>query len=235
MRGGMKSRRRLTVPVVAAALGALVPGSAGGAQTAPARPMPTTAPAEQGVANQPIVRPAARRRDAGVVGRSARVESVWYQSAPVALGLVLVVIAVCGIVARRFVRPSAAAGGVGALEIVARVHLAPKQSICLIRAGPRLILVGVTPDHVEHLTDIDDPDAAAQILAAAEARKPDSSTAAFRRLVDEKATAFDRDDDDDDDDRGLAVAARGDYGKTRGQLHGLLTKVRAYTQTRRAG
>jgi flagellar biosynthetic protein FliO len=80
----------------------------------------------------------------------------WYRSGFFALGAVLALIFAVVIVVRRYV-PSVRAMSGGALKVISRVHLSPKQSVALVQVGPRLILIGVTPDRLTPLGEISDP------------------------------------------------------------------------------
>ena len=186
--------------------------------------------------NQPITLPprqAPRSFDDTVVGGREAVRTPWYSSLPVALLVVLASIVGCAYAAKRHLRLGRSDGGLPALQVVARSYLSPKQSICLVRAGPRLIMVGVTADRITHLTDIDDPDAAAQLIGRAEASKEDSRTGAFQRLVVDEGTVYRRPSPAESMDPGRTVDAR--YGQSRGHLDGLLGKIRSYARTRRTG
>lgn len=167
-----------------------------------------------------------------VANRSDQV-TPWYRTIPVALGVVLAVILGCALFARRYLQTGGGAGAPSGLEIVARTHLSPKQSICLVRAAGRLVMVGVTPDRITHLSDIDHADAVATLVGMAETRKPQSSTAAFNRLVDDEVTAY----RDDVDVRAVdgSETHGGAYLETRGQLQGVMSRIRRFAQDKQAG
>ncbi len=76
------------------------------------------------------------------------------------------------------------------IEVVSRAALAPRQSLCLVRIGPRLVLLGVTPDAVRPLDVIHDPDLTAQLLGHAAQQRADSSTAEFARCLEREARAY---------------------------------------------
>ena len=185
-------------------------------------------------ANKPTVLPPRRvsksLSQTLVANRSDQV-APWYRTLPVALGIVLVIILGCAVFARRYLQVGGGSSPTGGLEVIARTHLSPKQSICLVRAAGRLVMVGVTPERITHLTDIENADAAAQLIGQAETHKPHSSTAAFNRLVDDEVTAYRVDED------ATAIEVRetdsGSYLETRGQLHGVLSKVRQYARSKR--
>ncbi len=186
--------------------------------------------------NQPVTLPprrAPRSLDDTVVSERVGVRTSWYSSVPVALLVVLGSIVACAYAAKRHLRMGQSGGALPPLQVVARSYLSPKQSICLVRAGPRLIMVGVTADRITHLTDIDDPDAAAQLIGQAEASKEHSRTGAFQRLVVDEGTVYRRPSPAESIEPGRTVDAR--YGQGRGHLDGLLGKIRSYARNRGTG
>jgi len=97
---------------------------------------------------------------------------------------------------RNPLRPSHA----GLIEVVSRATLAPRQSVCLVRVGPRLVLVGMSQDSVRALDVIEDADLTARLLGAATRHRPDSSTSAFNRCLDEQARGYDGAEDEGAED-----------------------------------
>lgn len=75
----------------------------------------------------------------------------------------------------------------GLIEVVSRLALSPRQSLCLVRIGPRLILLGLAPGGVQALDVIQDPDLVAQLLGQAAQRRGDSHTAEFARCLEHYA------------------------------------------------
>jgi flagellar biogenesis protein FliO len=82
------------------------------------------------------------------------------------------------------------------IDVVARKPLTPKQSLALVRLGPRLVLVGVGPERVSTLDVIDDPKLAAQLLGEAARDQADSHAADFSRTLEEESRTFAVVDDD---------------------------------------
>jgi len=54
------------------------------------------------------------------------------------------------------------------IRVLARQHLSGKQSLCLVKLGPSVVLLGVTPENISSVMEIRDPDDAAALVAAAE-------------------------------------------------------------------
>lgn len=110
--------------------------------------------------------------------------------------------------------------GNGMLELAARLPLGPRQSLCLVRVGPRLVLVGLSGERICALDVIDDGDVAARLAGQAQQRRPDSQTAAFQRVLEESAA--------DAPESPVAPAAdESRLEQTRARLAGALARLRA--------
>jgi len=68
------------------------------------------------------------------------------------------------------------------VEILARSSMNPKQSLCLVQLGNRLVLLGQSPNHISSLQTIDDPDEIAQIMGQLEQKKTLSISNTFGKL-----------------------------------------------------
>lgn len=99
------------------------------------------------------------------------------------LAVILGVIGLITYALRRWMPRSAGLGGSGLITVLARHHLSPKQSLCLIRIGRRVLLIGVTPDAIRAVTEFNRDDEAAALIAAAERGKPGSFSTMFSRLT----------------------------------------------------
>ncbi len=62
------------------------------------------------------------------------------------------------------------------IRVLARQHLSSKQSLCLVKLGPKVVLLGVTPEHIGSVLEIRDPDEAASLVAAVESSRGRSFT-----------------------------------------------------------
>ena len=80
--------------------------------------------------------------------------------------LMIVVATICGSAYffRRWVNPTHKIGGEGAIKVLARQYLSSKQCLCLVRLGPRLVLLGVTPERITAVAGFDDPEEVAGII-----------------------------------------------------------------------
>ena len=54
------------------------------------------------------------------------------------------------------------------VEVLARNSINPKQSLCLVKLGPRVLLLGLSPNQMTALHTIEDPDEVARRIGAAE-------------------------------------------------------------------
>lgn len=78
----------------------------------------------------------------------------------------------------------------GVLQIVSRTSIAPRHSLCLVRVGQRMVLIGVSADRLTTLDVIVDADSVASLAGRAVADNVESRSNEFRQaLSDEKAHA----------------------------------------------
>jgi len=73
------------------------------------------------------------------------------------------------------------------VEVLGRAPLAGRQQVYLLRCGVKLVLVSVTPDGAETLTEITDPFEVDRMSGLCEQNRSGSSTVAFRRVLDQYA------------------------------------------------
>ena len=122
-------------------------------------------------------------------GRAGGATRSWYLTGLLSLAVVLGLIFLLARLARRFT-PLKNKLGQGELEIVARTHLGPKQSVAVVRLGQRLVLVGVTPERLNCLSTIDDPAEAAALLGRLAVGKAGSTTAHFSAEFDAEVEEY---------------------------------------------
>ncbi len=79
----------------------------------------------------------------------------------------------------------------GVIEIVSRTALSPRQSLYLVRVGPRMVLVGQSQEGLRALDVIDDADLTAQLAGQAVSRQAGGSVAAFRECLESEAEEYD--------------------------------------------
>jgi len=69
------------------------------------------------------------------------------------------------------------------LEVLGRAPLAGRQQVHLVRLGNKLVLVSVTPAGMEALSEVTDPDEVERLTGLCRQAQPNSSTAMFRRVL----------------------------------------------------
>ena len=87
----------------------------------------------------------------------------------------------------------------GLIEIVSRTPLSARQSLCLVRVGPRLVLIGQSHETLRTLDVIEDADLAARLVGQAAQQRDDSSRAAFRSCLEREAEGYRPAEDDLDE------------------------------------
>jgi len=143
-------------------------------------------------------------------------------------GLVLLAIGVLAFVARRWL-PQArqAAGGGAAIQVLARQHLSAKQSLCLVRLGRGLVLVGVTPDQISTVAQIQDPEETAEVVARIERTRGRSFTQTMTRFAGREAEPLDAADDAADVE---PIVRGGDLGSSPDRIREMVRRVRALAE-----
>lgn len=78
----------------------------------------------------------------------------------------------------------------GLIEIVSKTSLSAKQSLCLVRIGPRMVLIGQSPDTLRTLDVIADPDVVARLAGEAVRKSPGGCDAQFRACLEGEARRY---------------------------------------------
>jgi flagellar biosynthetic protein FliO len=164
------------------------------------RAAPQKARAPRPKASQTVAHPQSK---AGLLG--------WKDVVP--LLTVLALIAVAVFVLKRFMPAKTLLTGGGALEIVARLSLSPKQTLVLVKMGRRLVLLGTTTDGITALSEVTDPDQVAILLGQAAGGDSRAMAEAFSRSIERESlvyedTDFEEPDGSDEDVRGLLDKVR---------------------------
>jgi len=91
---------------------------------------------------------------------------------------------------RRFLfRPMGVISSGGQFEMLQQFHLGPRKSICLVKVYDRLFLLGVTESSVTRLSEIDNPEEVAKILAQLKA-SPKMQGKPFREVYQDLVGRF---------------------------------------------
>ena len=78
----------------------------------------------------------------------------------------------------------------GLIEVISRTALSGRQALCLVRIGPRLVLIGQTHDTLRALDVIEDADLAAKLSGDAARRRADSSQTEFHGWLEREARSY---------------------------------------------
>lgn len=140
----------------------------------------------------------------------------WWLSTALGLILVLGVIYAGGHALRRIVPGIAPGDLVGPIQILYRHHLTPKQSLCLVRCGDRLLLIGVSGDQMHTLARFEDPGEIDVLKGQCLQVRPRSATHAFRDLFRGKEGAIGPAGDDEAAEAPLPTASRDEGTRGRG-------------------
>jgi flagellar biogenesis protein FliO len=84
---------------------------------------------------------------------------------------------------RRFGKNSRLLGNAGAIRVLARKALGPKQEIILVEVGPKVIMIGSTRDHLSALGEFAAPDELALLRANLPERREDSQRGEFSQSL----------------------------------------------------
>ncbi|HEY3244209.1 MAG TPA: flagellar type III secretion system pore protein FliP [Phycisphaerae bacterium] len=126
---------------------------------------PSSSPPVIDTADNPAKAPVtAERTIQRAAGMRGAVEAAWWRHPLAALAMVLGLIVGLTALVRRYFPPARAAGH-GVLKVLARTHLAPRQSVVLIQVGRRLLVAGITPENIQPLCVLDDAEENARLLA----------------------------------------------------------------------
>lgn len=157
--------------------------------------------------------PVAGGGDERPLTRQEGAKGFWRVGDLLPLTIVLGLVAAAAWIVKRTMPARRLATGSGVLEIVARMPLSSKQSLVLVKMGRQLVLVGVSPDRVNTLCLVDDPDQVAELIGRIASQSPHSATTGFGQSLHQQVEAFHEMDEE-------AVV----HGP--GGVRGLLEKVR---------
>ena len=151
---------------------------------------PTTAPAAVEDASKdaplPARRSAASTQATSVGGRTTGGSSDPLDMTRMGIALVIVLGAmyVTHLVWKRLGMPGSANRNAGALQVVSRLSISPKQQLVLVRVGRRVVLVGNSGTQMNTLCEIGDPEEAAGLLGLAATERSDSiSSESFNSVL----------------------------------------------------
>ena len=150
--------------------------------------------------------------------------SMWWVL--MSLSLVLALIAGTAYLLRRFLPGSQRVGRSNAIEILSRSTINPKQSLCLVRFGSKLLLVGLSPNHMSCLVNMDDPEEIAQVLGLLEKDSIHSISNTFGRLFHKESQGYDVDEKATEPESSYEANEEGQWRETKSELSELVDKVK---------
>ncbi len=116
-------------------------------------------------------------------------------------------------------------GRSNAIEILYRSAINPKQSLCLVRLGNKLLLVGLSPNHMSCLVNMDDPEEIAQVLGLLEKDSIHSISNTFGRLFHKESQGYDVDEKATEPENSYEASEEGEWRETKSELSELVDKV----------
>ena len=186
--------------------------------------VPPLPAATQRSAPEPVEQSLIRGGETHGRGRELAAARPWYLSPLSALAVVVGLILVAAWLAKRFLPGMRRNDERGPLQVLATTYLSPKQSIALVRCGQRMILIGVTPEHISSLAVMDDTNDLPSLARVSDRSDGRRLSGQFNEVLDEAGKDFDRNDAVWDeplgpDEREIASA--------RQEIRGLLDRVRS--------
>jgi len=149
--------------------------------------------------------------------------------------MVVVLAAIFGVrwYGRRFLGLAGARSTSGAIQVLCRSALSPKQQLMLVQVGRRVVLVADCGVQMSALCEISDPEEVAALAGQIQQRKGDSASSSFRSVLGREGAQF-RDGQSEEEEAGVkGGSVEGDEASlatTRAELSGLLAKVRGLTR-----
>jgi len=147
--------------------------------------------------------------------------------------MVLALIIAVTYIFRRF-----ALGGKGGMvpsgvEVLARNSINPKQSLCLVKLGPRVLLLGLSPNQMTALHTIEDPDEVAEVVGNLEKNRSQSITNTFGKLLHRESQFYEEEGADaDQGELKTADEQNQQWFQAKGELTSLLDKVKGLARMR---
>ena len=118
------------------------------------------------------------------------------------------------------------AGGTAGIEVLARNSINPKQSLCLVKLGSRLVLLGVSPQQVSALETISEPEEIALVMGQLERHKPYSISNSFGKLLRRETKNYAGGKGAEENAEPLTGPGHPAWDQAKGELSTLLNKVK---------
>ncbi len=200
-----------------------------GRTTGPETDQAVVSPVERWPLGRSSGQPSSTQADTGadtVVGSGG-----WLWNTLIALGVVIICIGLLRVVLSRWSGQTVMSANNPVLEVLARVSVAPRKHVLLIRLGKRIVVVGDCGSELRTLANIDNTEEVAGLLtdvAATRARVSGGFTQLLRRMNSDYRHEQRRIDEGGD-------TSECDVDRARDQVSNLLARVRHLNLPRRGG
>ena len=199
------------------------------AQSAPFAVAEEPAAAEPAVTEQPVLQRHAARKTT-TAGRQDTARQLQKQTSAFdmlwPLCIVLGIVVLCVLAVRKWMPQAGRLGGSDAIRLLGRHHLSGKQSLCLVKFGPRAVLLGVTNERISALSEVADPEEVASLVAAAERGRPGSFTSMFSKFTGTEAAGQSNTAHETNDIEAQMFASSESLKQTGQDIRGLVQRVR---------
>lgn len=177
------------------------------------------------IENQPIG--GARHQGSDAAGSDDSGSGDWIGTTLLSLALVVGLIFAAFVAIKRWGPSSIAGGRGGAVRVLARCPLSPKQQVAVIQVARRLLLVGVTSQQISLLAEVSDEDEMDELLAACSSGKSALGEGFSQLLGRHRGEMTDESRDDAAVDRSAAGRAIGQLSQLIGQVKSKLSGPRS--------
>lgn len=110
------------------------------------------------------------------------------------------------------------------MEVLGRTTISPRQSVVLMRVGPRLVLVGCTADAIRPLDVISDPEQVSRMLGHVAQQRADSQSAEFAQCLERESGSYGGEDESHHE---TVMPEEARLGELKAKLHGTLERLRS--------
>ncbi len=111
------------------------------------------------------------------------------------LGLILVLLAGCAMIFKRIFPSTKRMFNSDSMEVLGRTYLSSKQFVCLVRIGPRMLVLGCTPENVNALSEISDPEELTALEGQIKQATTGSATQTFLQIFRKRNLGYDEMDE----------------------------------------
>ncbi|MFC1783654.1 FliO/MopB family protein [Planctomycetota bacterium] len=118
------------------------------------------------------------------------------------------------------------------VEVLARNSINPKQTLCLVKLGGRLLLLGLSPNQMTALQTIDDPDEVAELIGMLGRHHSQSISKTFGKLIHQESEHYNQEDIGKHQEGDISPEQNQPWYQAKGELSSLLDKVKGLARMR---